>query len=104
MLYASLLNDSVVKSGAGNATYDWRFVSTPQVHAGGRNLSLPRCVRVTLPQDQNLDINPALGASWLGGRAGLMDWHGTEGRRRNTMRGRTWLAIPAGVGRDCFRL
>ncbi|KAI1787181.1 alcohol oxidase [Ganoderma leucocontextum] len=34
--------DVPVNSGVGNATYDWQFVSTPQVHAGGRNLSLPR--------------------------------------------------------------
>ncbi|KAM5543814.1 hypothetical protein V8D89_002431 [Ganoderma adspersum] len=40
------LNDPIldvpVQSGIGNATYDWQFVSTPQVNAGGRNISLPR--------------------------------------------------------------
>ncbi|TBU28075.1 alcohol oxidase [Dichomitus squalens] len=43
------LNDPILdvpghlaSSGVGNKTYDWDFVSTPQVNAGGRNLSLSR--------------------------------------------------------------
>ncbi|KAI0764645.1 alcohol oxidase [Fomes fomentarius] len=40
------LNDPIVDvpsfSGVGNASYDWRFVTTPQVNAAGRNISIPR--------------------------------------------------------------
>ncbi|KAI0644068.1 alcohol oxidase [Trametes meyenii] len=40
------LNDEIIdvpaNSGVGNATYDWNFVSTPQEHANGRSLGLPR--------------------------------------------------------------